>query len=168
MEPAATYTPQHQPLRSTDEHHSLMQLLWQRMRQAFGVEAWESKHGTESGATFAEWSRTLQQYTRDQVARGVGHCQEWQGAGLPTLADFCRLCLTDLRTSSTPAAAPPPARPAPPARDTSVRDREMRRQQQIATSPKSRQPSAGDVESFMQAYHNCGLGRRWPSGHPAI
>jgi hypothetical protein len=159
MEPSATYNPQPQPLRSTEKHQELMKVLWLRMGQAFGASIWEAKHGPSGGPRFAEWSVRLEQYTGDQIARGVGNCQQWQATEPPTLNEFCSLCLTELRSNA-------PTQPSAPAKDHTIRDREQARQRQLQTSSRSRK--SDEVESFMTAYHNLGLGARWPGGKVAL
>lgn len=137
-----------------------MELLWVRLGQAFGASIRDTRYGPVDGKTFAEWSRRLEQYTGDQIARGVGNCQQWHEAEAPTLNEFCGLCLTDRGQAQ---AAPP----APP-KDHSVRDREMERQRRILSGSKARIQTPDDVETFMEAYHNCGCGRRWPGGQVVI
>lgn len=51
----------------------------------------------------------------------------------------------------------------PPKR--SVAEIEQERQAKIKRSPKSRKPTPGDVEHFMDSYHHCGLASRWPGGN---
>lgn len=144
--------------RSTERHHDLMQLFWDRMGDFFGLQIWTDARGGIDGEVFASWSTGLQNYNREQIARGLGHCQNWQKDRPPTLEEFQALCLVETRQPKK--AQPPPSQ--------SIKAREEARQQRLARSPKSRQPSPDDVETFEEAYRNCGLNRRWSGKGPVL
>lgn len=147
--------------RSTKAHHELMQLLWQRLSQVFGPSIWDVAGGPVDGETFTTWSKALEAYNREQVARGLQACKDWPFTEVPTVKQFCELCLTE---THKPRTQEPPAEQ----KTSSVKEREMARQQQIKNSPKSRTAHPDDVETFMEAYHNLRLGARWPGGEVVL
>ncbi len=153
METQATYNPPPPASRSTEQHDQHMLLLWQRLGQMFGQEAWQAKNGPADGRKFEDWVKVLRAQGNGAIAKALGKCP-----GLtepPSLLQFVKLC-----------GDQPAQQPAAKTSDHSIRDREIARQQQLATSSKSRQ--SNQVETFMAAYHNCGLGSRWPGGEVVL
>ena len=126
-----------------------MHRLWHRLGQHFGLDEWAEVRGAVDGEQYQEWTSGLARYSEEQIARGVEGALSHTSP--VTLDAFCKLCLR----------APPEAKAS-----QSVIDREKERQRRIRFSPKSREPSPGDVESFDFSYHNCGCGNRWPGRVP--
>ena len=149
------------PPPPSDDRELVMDRLWHRLAETFGLEVWTAARGAVGGESYHTWTDGLAGYTVDQLHRGVLQLAGWRGAKPPDLAQFSRLCLT--AGPHKAAAADPSPLPAPPAA-SQVPAAELQRQARVACSPKSREPNAGDAESFADSYHRCGLGSRWPGG----
>lgn len=139
--------------------------LWQRLTEIFGP-LFVNQFGDLDGPGRQTWKRGLAQYSEHQIRRGIDNCRSWvndSGKSYPpNLPEFSRLCLTetihkqvdrkklDYRPVTTPE----------------IVAREKERQRLIANSPKSRDPSEGDVESFMESYRRLGLAKRLGAAQP--
>ncbi len=132
--------------------------LWQRLGEMFG-SGFYSQYGDVDGSGRQTWKRALAQYSDAQIKRGLEHCLEWTGRFPPNLAQFSRLCLTERIGYHQPANL---KRLEVKRASASVKERELERQRRIASSPKGRVPTGGDVESFEDSYHGLNLGQRWP------
>lgn len=151
------------PPSASDDRQLVMDRLWHRLAQTFGLDAWTAQHGAVGGENYQSWTDGLMDYTVDQLARGVSRIGDWKESQPPDLKQFSRLCL--MADTRKPEAAQPPHLPPPVGRTSSrIALAEIARQERIAASPKGRSPSPADVESLADSYHRCGLGGRWPGG----
>jgi hypothetical protein len=141
-----------------------MDRLWHRLAFIFGLDLWTAERGAVGAEQYQGWSDGLMDYTVEQINRGVQSLGGWKGSKPPDLNQFARLCLTATAVKPKPAdPSPLPASVAPAA--AQVAAAELQRQAGVVSSPKPRQQTTGDIESFTDSYHRCGLGRRWPGGH---
>lgn len=70
-----------------------MAALWRRLRQYLGL-SWTRERGEAGGSESEAWLEALQDFTTDQIARGVKSCREWEDGFPPNLGQFRKLCLT--------------------------------------------------------------------------
>lgn len=141
-----------------------MDRLWRRMGQAFGLETWAQACGAAGGEQYDQWTQQLADLSADQIGRGVRNVLDGSVDQVPTVQDFRTLCLTERHE---PPAPPERERKAAKAAPSKVQLAELARQARIDASPKSRQPHDADVEHFIDSYHKCSLGLRWPGGKVA-
>lgn len=165
--------PKSLPNSVTDRRLVVMVALWKRMFEYFG-QSWVREYGDADGGAIKSWTDALAAYSEDQIARGVKNCREWTGNFVPNVAQFGRLCLTvrpeekpnvtekrmarERETGKPVAVLEHLARSA----HSDIAKQELARMVRVMSSPKTREPSDGDVESFETSYHKCGLGQRWP------
>lgn len=129
-------------------HWLVMLTMWEVMTDAF--PSWRTFRGTIEGAIIKDWARALFGFPEERIMRTAQQlAQAPDRTTLPTLDGFKHL-LEPLDKPAQPDLA-----------TAAVRDRELKRQAQIPTSPKSREASAADVESFETSYHKLGLDSRW-------
>lgn len=69
------------------------------MREYTG-QGWVREYGDVYGDAFNSWTDALQNYTEEQIARGVKACQDWAHDFPPNLGQFKQLCINTSGTNN--------------------------------------------------------------------
>jgi len=148
-----------------ERRRTIMVAMWQRMSDYFGP-LWESAYGGVDDQAIYAWTGALAHYSESEIGGAVKACENWDGKFQPTFPEFKSMVMA----ARSAQAAKPPANPEPVASleyftkerrtDSEIAKREKKRMRAIPGSPKSRDPSDADVESFKTSFNNLHLARR--------
>lgn len=141
--------------------------LWVRLSEIFGA-VFVTQYGDVSGEARQTWKQGLEQYSEDQIKRGVQHCLNWRKDFPPNLPQFLELCLT------VPPKSHQPFKPDPMGNTpllerfkgktlTEIGKRELDKCLRIAAGLTAADPGNEDLPTFEQAYHALRLDAWW--GH---
>ena len=140
-----------------------MVALWARLTAIYGSQ-WVSVYGDVDSPAFNGWSGMLESFAELELAGALKLCETRTGSFPPGFPEFRAMCaasrvtpnVTEGRMAREKAAGQPVSilEHLSRAASTPVALRELDRIRRIIEGE--------EVETFDQAYHNCGLGRRWP------
>jgi hypothetical protein len=155
--------------QDTARREFVMVTLWERMSDFFG-NSWGHNYGLPGGRSMKTWMAGLAGYSEKQIRMGVELSRRWSQdippgkyVNPPDLGQFAKLCLT-----KAPAPTPPPSEVKSLSdltkikpEDSAIVKHEKARLTRIPASPKSREASDDDVESFDESYSKRRLHARW-------
>lgn len=155
--PQAAKTQQQHDKPQTSDHRKTMLVMWTAMAHAFG-SSWVSQYGTSEEAAFRSWSKALEQYSPEQIRRGVKNAADpdmWADHFPPNLSEFAKLCLSVNREHLAPYHQPMKIGHKPKPASEDVKNRELDRQRTLLET--------GNLtgETFAQSYESLALHRRW-------